>query len=84
MKLSEFLNQNKSVRYRYVGDAWGSEAWTAAGATIAKMIQGDPDYDVDDTDHPAYGGTDGWYTESENIGLVGPQGYQQIILTPVD
>jgi hypothetical protein len=85
MKLSEFLSQRCSDEtFRYVGTAWGSDPWEATGAEIAEMISGDPDYDADDTDHPAYGGQNGWYTESENIGLIAERGYQQIILERID
>ncbi len=85
MKLSDFLGQRcGSEKFRCVGDAWGSDAWEASGAEIARMIQGDPDYDVEETDHPANGGTDGWYTEGENIGLAGARGFQSIILEHID
>ena len=84
MKLSDFLGQQcGDEQFEYVGDAWGSDPWQATGAEISEMISGDPDYDAEESDHPAYGGENGWYTEGENIGLVGSRGFEQIILVRI-
>ena len=70
MMTAEFFRNRSSEQFEYVGTIYGADAQDMTGEEIADMIeQLDPTATM--IDHPAHGGRNGFYRQSDNIHYVG-------------
>lgn len=63
---AQYFRNRSDEQFEYVGTIYGPDAYTMTGEEVADMIeQLEPTAEM--IDHPAYGGTNGFYVQSNNI-----------------
>ena len=86
MTLSEYLSTrpHDTTIYRYVGTIWGDDDTAQTGAewanTIAQLVEAGCEADGEIVDHPANGGGDGYYVQSQGVWNHDSQGGQEQVL----
>ncbi|MHC4687417.1 MAG: hypothetical protein ACYTEW_24380 [Planctomycetota bacterium] len=75
--LVEYFKRNKHTEWNYVGTIYGTPPHSDDGLGFSEMLS-DIDPQAEMVDHPAYGGADGFYIQSDDIWYTG-EGVQELV-----